>query len=143
LSAEMATPIALDESLWSPERVREAIALGACRVACLKPGRLGGVAATLEAAVACGAAGVDCFVGGFFESGLGRAVNAAVAGRAECTLPGDLSDPDGYLVENPFSYLEPHDGLVALSGSAGLGASLRPKVLDSLTRSSRRVPLPG
>ncbi len=143
LAAEMATPIALDESLWSPERVREAVAAGACRVACLKPGRLGGVFATIEAAQACAAGGVECFVGGFFESGLGRAVNAAIAGRGEFGLPGDLGDPDHYLADNPFSYLETRDGLVSLSSSPGLGAVLRPEVLASRTTRSRRVPLDG
>jgi o-succinylbenzoate synthase len=143
LGAEMATPIALDESLWSNDRVRDAVGLAACRVACLKPGRLGGVAATLDAARVCAAAGVDCFVGGFFESGLGRAVNAALAGRPEFSMPGDLGDPGGYLAENPFSYLETHDGLVALSRSAGLGVVPFPEVLEACTIRSRSVRLAG
>ncbi len=77
---------------------------------------------------------VPCFVGGFFESGLGRAVNAAVAGRPECSLPGDLSDPDTYLEGNPFSYLECAGGLVRLASAPGIGAEPRPEVLETVTR---------
>jgi O-succinylbenzoate synthase len=140
LADTMSTPIALDESLWSPARVREAVELGACRVACLKPGRLGGVLAALAAAEACAEAGVECFVGGFFESGLGRSVNAALAGRAEFGLPGDLGDPDRYLDANPFSYLEQRPGVVRLSDAPGLGARLREEVLAAHRVHTRWLP---
>ena len=137
LSESMSTPIGLDESLWSRARVDQALAAGACRVACLKPGRLGGAFATIAAAASCRSADVRCFVGGFFETGLGRAVNAALAGRSEFDLPGDLGDPDVYLIDNPFGYLEVHDGYVALSASPGLGATVRSEVLRSHTLGAR------
>lgn len=143
LAESMSTPIALDESLWSLDRVGEAIDVGACRVACLKPGRLGGVFAALAAAAACAQAGVECFVGGFFETGLGRSVNAAVAGRSEFGLPGDLGDPDRYLEANPFSYLATDGGVVRLSDARGLGAELRPEVLRAQEVHVRRLPYPS
>jgi O-succinylbenzoate synthase len=139
LAESMSTPIALDESLWSLARVRDAVLAGACSVACLKPGRLGGVFATIAAAEACAEAGVECFVGGFFETGLGRSVNAAVAGLAEFSLPGDLGDPDRYLAANPFAYLSEDGGTVRLSDAPGLGAELRSDVLAALRTSVRRV----
>jgi len=143
LADTMSTPIALDESLWSLDRVRAALEAGACGVACLKPGRLGGVFAAVAAAQACARAGVDCFVGGFFETGLGRSVNAALAGRAEFGLPGDLGDPDRYLVANPFSYLECGDGTVRLSDAPGVGAELRPQVLAAQQVHVRRLRYPS
>ena len=143
LADTMSTPIALDESLWSLGRVREAVDVGACRVACLKPGRMGGVFAVVAAAEYCARAGVDCFVGGFFETGLGRSVNAAVAGRGEFGLPGDLGDPDLYLEANPFSYLATHRGVVALSEAPGLGAELRAEVLRAQRPHVRRLKYPG
>jgi O-succinylbenzoate synthase len=139
LAERLSIPIALDESLSSPDRVRAAVASGACSVACLKPGRLGGVFATMAAAAVCAEGGVQCFMGGVFESGLGRAVNAAVAGRTEFGIPGDLSDPDSYLSANPFSYLPTGGGEVRLSGAPGLGAEVRPEVLRSATESTRRL----
>ena len=139
LAESMSTPIALDESLWSVARVRDAVQAGACSVACLKPGRLGGVFAAIAAAEACAEAGVACFVGGFFETGLGRCVNAAVAGLSEFSLPGDLGEPDRYLAANPFAYLAGDGGTVRLSDAPGLGAELRPDVLAAHRTSVRRV----
>jgi O-succinylbenzoate synthase len=140
LADVMVTPIALDESLWSLAKVRQAIGAGSCRVACLKPGRLGGVFATLAAAEMCAQAGIDCFVGGFFESGLGRSVNATLAGRDEFGWPGDLGSPDRYLVASPFSYLVERRGTVQLSDAPGLGAELRPDIFDRQRIHARWIP---
>jgi L-alanine-DL-glutamate epimerase-like enolase superfamily enzyme len=104
---------------------------------------MGGVFAAVAAAEYCARAGVDCFVGGFFETGLGRSVNAAVAGRGEFGLPGDLGDPDLYLEANPFSYLATHRGVVALSEAPGLGAELRAEVLRAQRPHVRRLKYPG
>ncbi len=72
LAKKLPLPICLDESLTSPRRVQDALRNGSCAMACLKPGRLGGVRATRAAHEACRQAGVPSFVGGFFEAGLGR-----------------------------------------------------------------------
>ena len=93
----------------------------------------------IAAAEACAEAGVECFVGGFFETGLGRCVNAALAGRAEFSLPGDLGDPDRYLAANPFAYLPEESGTVRLSDAPGLGAELRPGVMAAHRTYTRRV----
>jgi O-succinylbenzoate synthase len=141
LARTMATPIGLDESLWSGDRLELAVASGACRVACLKPGRLGGVVATLDAARHCAAAGIACFVGGFFESGLARSLNATISARPEFSLPGDLGDPDTYLLGNPFAYLPVDHGRIRLSARPGIGAGVR---LDGLAGArSRWLPYPA
>ncbi len=99
LAARLDTPVALDESLTSLGRVRDALRYGACGVACLKPARLGGLLRAKTAVNACRESGAGAFVGGFFESGFARAANAALAGLAGLTLPGDLSDPAEYLAD--------------------------------------------
>ncbi len=99
LAARLDTPVALDESLTSLGRVRDALRYGACGVACLKPARLGGLLRAKTAVNACRESGAGAFVGGFFESGFARAANAALAGLAGFTLPGDLSDPAEYLAD--------------------------------------------
>ena len=53
----LATPVALDESLRSPRRITEALRYGALEVACLKPGRLGGLFAARRALAQCAGAG--------------------------------------------------------------------------------------
>lgn len=117
-------PVCLDESLTSPRRVRDALQQGACRMACLKPGRLGGLRATRLAHAACVEAGVPVFVGGFFEAGLGRAANLALAARLAQDAVGlvsDLSDPATYLLVDPCGYPEVHQGLVHVRDRPGVG----------------------
>ena len=100
LGRRLAVPICLDESLSTPRRVIDALRNGACAMACLKPARLGGLRATRAAHAACAAAGVPTFVGGFFEAGLGRASNLALAARLSQDATGlvsDVGDPADYL----------------------------------------------
>jgi o-succinylbenzoate synthase len=131
----VSVPVCLDESLSSPRRVLDALRNEACRVACLKPGRLGGVRATRLAHAACTEAGVAVFVGGFFEAGLGRASNLALAARLaqDATgLVGDLSDPATYLELDPCGYPEVRNGWVRLPDQPGVGAWPGEDVLASL-----------
>jgi O-succinylbenzoate synthase len=117
-------PVCLDESLTSPRRVRDALRNQACQVACLKPGRLGGIRATRLAHAACMEAGVPVFVGGFFEAGLGRSANLALAARLAqdaVGLVGDLSDPATYLEADPCGYPAVQAGWVKVPEGPGVG----------------------
>jgi len=133
LALILATPVCLDESLTTPRRVIEAIEHGACEVACLKPARLGGLLAGQQAHDACLEAGIPAFVGGLFETGLARSANAAVAALPGFTLPGDLSDPAGYLQEDPCGYEAPQGGLLRPPTVPGVGPHPRPEILAART----------
>jgi o-succinylbenzoate synthase len=136
-------PVCLDESLSSPRRVRDALRNGSCRVACLKPGRLGGLRATRLAHAACAEAGVPVFVGGFFEAGLGRAANLALAARLAqdaVGLVGDLSDPATYLELDPCGYPEVRAGWVHVGEQPGIGSPPAAHWLDSLGAQRRWFP---
>ncbi|HVX21225.1 MAG TPA: enolase C-terminal domain-like protein [Acidimicrobiales bacterium] len=122
LAGRLATPIGLDESLTTVRAVADAIRYGACRVACLKPARLGGLLAARRAQDRCRQAGVSAFVGGLFETGLGRTANAVLSGLPGLDLPGDLSDPSDYLVDNPAPYPRPVGGRVPLPAVPGVGS---------------------
>jgi O-succinylbenzoate synthase len=125
LAHRLSVPVCLDESLSSPRRVLDAVRNGACQVACLKPGRLGGLRATRIAHAACLAADVLVFVGGFFEAGLGRASNLALAARLHQDAPGlvgDLSDPATYLAVDPCGYPQVHNGWVRVPDHPGVGS---------------------
>ncbi len=128
-------PICLDESLSSPRRVLDALRNQACRVACLKPGRLGGLRAARLAHAACAEAGVAVFVGGFFEAGLGRASNLGLAARLAqdaAGLVGDLSDPATYLAQDPCGYPEVRGGWVRVPEDPGVGPRPRAELLAKL-----------
>jgi o-succinylbenzoate synthase len=129
-------PICLDESLSSPRRVLDALRNHACAMACLKPGRLGGLRATRLAHAACAEAGVPVFVGGFFEAGLGRASNLALAARLaqdSVGLVGDLSDPLTYLEQDPCGYPEVRAGWVRVpEDQPGVGGGPEEAALKGL-----------
>ena len=93
----LSTPVALDEPLISVGALDAALDAGAASVVSVKPARLGGVAAAATAIARAHAAGVDVFVGGMLELGIGRAGAVAVAGLTGCTLPTDLGPSHQYV----------------------------------------------
>lgn len=137
LQARLRTAICLDESLRSVADVRRALELGACRNVNLKPGRVGGVAASLEIHQLCMAFSVPLWCGGMLESGIGRAVNIALASLPGFTEPADMS-PASVLFD--FDLIEPTytveaDGTVAVPVSTGLGFPVaRDRIEDATTR---------
>lgn len=91
LQERIRTPICLDESIDSPERAEDMLALGAGRIVNVKPGRVGGFLASRRIHDLCARAEVPVWCGGMLESGIGRAHNVALASLPNFRLPGDLS----------------------------------------------------
>ena len=91
LAQVLRTPICLDEAITSVRAAKQAITLGACSVVNLKPGRVGGVEEARRIHDVCVDAAVAVWVGGMLATGIGRAVDLALAALPGCTLPGDLS----------------------------------------------------
>jgi O-succinylbenzoate synthase len=123
LQRRLATPICLDESLRSPAHVRAALDADACRNVNLKPGRVGGIAASLDIERLCRERGVPLWCGGMLESGIGRAPNIALCSLAGFTDPADMS-PASVLYEDdlidPTFDVEP-DGCIEVPSDPGLG----------------------
>jgi o-succinylbenzoate synthase len=142
LRSRLATPIGLDESLHSPEALRVALRSGACQVACIKPARFGGLLAGRRALEQCRAAGVATFVGGFFETGLGRMANAALAATESSSLPSDLGPPSTYLFD-PCTYPQLQAGRLRLPNEPGVGAAPDLSSLDVEGHSARWLAAPG
>lgn len=138
LAARITTPICLDESLTSPLAVAAALASGACSVVCIKPARLGGIGTALETARACRSGGVPMWIGGMFESGYARQVNAAIAGLPGFSWPGDLSPARGYLDEDLLDGGGPDPAWVNVPAVPGAGlAPDLPTLLRLTTRQLR------
>lgn len=134
LQEQLETPICLDESITSPGRCRDALALGACRVVNIKPGRVGGHGPALEIHDLCAAAGVPVWCGGMLESGVGRAHNVAVASLENMRLPGDVSASDRYWERDivvPAFELGP-GGTVAVPTGPGIGVELDEEFVRSI-----------
>lgn len=136
LAAEVETPICLDESLVSAAGTADAIELGACEIANIKPGRVGGYLEAIRIHDLCLAKGVPVWCGGMLETGIGRAANAALAALPGFTLPGDISASTRFyahdIVTDPITIT---DGHVTVPTSPGLGFDLDREFLDAVTTS--------
>jgi O-succinylbenzoate synthase len=135
LAKRIATPVCLDESLDSPDKVVSAIEMGACSVVCVKPSRLGGIGRALEVIRACAASSVPAWIGGMFETGFARSVNTTLAAASGSRWPGDLSPAGSYLRHDlipPANQV--HDPrTVVPSRAPGMGPALDGAVVDRLT----------
>ncbi len=134
LAAEVATPICLDESLVSAQGTEDAIELGACEIANIKPGRVGGYLEAVRIHDLCLARGVPVWCGGMLETGIGRAANAVLAALPGFTLPGDISASNRFyardIVVDPITIT---DGHVTVPTGLGLGFDLDHDLLDAVT----------
>jgi O-succinylbenzoate synthase len=126
LQRSIATAICLDESIQSVRSAEEAIALGACRVVNIKPGRLGGHAESIRVHDVCAAHGVPVWHGGMLESGIGRAHNIHLASLPNFTLPGDIAASRRYFAPDliePGIEIAP-DGTIAVPTGPGIGVNV-------------------
>jgi O-succinylbenzoate synthase len=90
LQKQVRTPVCLDESITSVDKARKALALGACRVINIKPGRVGGLTPAVAIHDLCRTQGIPCWVGGMLESAVGAAHCIALATLPGFTYPADI-----------------------------------------------------
>jgi O-succinylbenzoate synthase len=135
LQALLETPLCLDESIRSAADAAAAIELGACRIVNIKQGRVGGVLEARRVHDVCSAAGVPVWCGGMLETGIGRALNVALASMPGFTLPGDTSASARYFTEDlTGSFIVDPDGTMMLPRGSGIGVTPDPVRLRAWTR---------
>lgn len=137
LQPQLRTPICLDESIVSPEHARWAIEMKACGVINIKPCRIGGLSDSKKIHDMAQTAGIPVWHGGMLESGIGRAINVALASLPNFSLPGDISANDRYfardIVKNPFT-LNNEDSTLSVPTAPGHGAVVDEDYLDAITQ---------
>ncbi|HET9673037.1 MAG TPA: o-succinylbenzoate synthase [Actinomycetota bacterium] len=141
LQARLTTPICLDESIRSAADVDAALELGSCRVVNVKQGRVGGVLEARRIHDRCRAAGIPVWCGGMLETGVGRAVNLALAAMPGFTLPGDTSASSRYFAEDltePFELAA--DGTMGVPTGPGIGVAPLPDRLEACASARAVVP---
>jgi o-succinylbenzoate synthase len=132
LQAQLRTDLCLDESIRSLSDTVSALDLHACRIVNIKQGRVGGVLEARRIHNHCRERGVPVWCGGMLETGVGRALNLALAAMPGFTLPGDTSASARYFEEDltaPFE-LSP-DGTMAVPAGPGIGVTPLPDRLRS------------
>ena len=120
LRSMISIPIALDEGVTGTQRVQQILRYGAADALCVKPGRLGGLAAAVEVLRMAAEHGVDAFVGGFFETGFARSTLIALAAAPGATLLSDLTSPSTYGLAGGVSYPAAVDGRLSVPTGPGV-----------------------
>lgn len=127
----MATPIALDESIRSVHDVKRMIEMKAGSIIVLKPGRVGGMTASLKVIQLAADNKIPVWIGGMIEFGISKAHNLALASLAQLSLPGDFSHSTHFWREEP---VKPEvvitEGSIELTQSNGIGVQLNKAVLE-------------
>jgi len=126
LQRAVRTPICLDESIHSVRAGEDAIAMGACRIINIKPGRVGGHGESIRLHDLCAAHGIAVWHGGMLESGIGRAHNIHLASLPNFSLPGDIAASRRYFAPD---LIEPGievsaRGTVAVPTGPGIGVQV-------------------
>ncbi|MCC7191978.1 MAG: hypothetical protein IT444_04260 [Phycisphaeraceae bacterium] len=122
-------PILIDEGVFSPAQLDEAIALDAFDLLSIYPGKNGGFTHSLEMANTAAKAGKYCAIGSNLETDLGQAAMATLAGalsafpvqRLACDLPGAMY----YGQSSTTPALTFRDGCVELPRGVGFGVEPR------------------
>jgi o-succinylbenzoate synthase len=135
LQRRLRTPICLDESITGIDRAEDMIALGSGRVVNIKPGRVGGLSASMAIHDICAHAAIPVWCGGMFESGIGRAYNVALASLPNFSLPGDLSPSARYWARDVVSpeWTMDADGMVPVPTKPGIGVTVDTEMVAALT----------
>ncbi len=137
LAASLETRLCLDEAITSPRAARDAVRYEACRVLCVKPGRVGGVRAALGILELSHNAGLDAFLGGMFETGLGRSALQALAATPGATMISDATAAGTYLAVDPCDATMPDRDRQPLWSDPGIGPSPSTRALRSLWKAER------
>lgn len=143
LARRISTPVCLDESVVSAAAAADAIALRACSVINIKPGRVGGYLEAWRIHDLARAHGVAVWCGGMLETGIGRAANAALAGLPGFTLPGDISGSDRFYDTDLTEPVLMRDGRVEVPRTAGISRAPIPERLAQFASAEPLVLRPG
>ena len=135
LQAHLKTAICLDESIHSLRSAAEAIALEACRVINIKPGRVGGHGQSIALHDLAAGHNMPVWHGGMLESGVGRAHNIHLSTLPNFSLPGDIAASRRYYAPD---LIDPEivvcpDGTITVPTSPGIGVNVVQERVDAAT----------
>ncbi|HSJ24256.1 MAG TPA: o-succinylbenzoate synthase [Longimicrobiales bacterium] len=136
LQRELRTPLCLDESITSPARAADMIALGSGRIINIKPGRVGGFGPSLQIHALAQEHGVPVWCGGMLESGIGRACNVALASLPGFSIAGDISPSARYWsrdIVTPEWAMDEHGSMRVPLHRPGLGVDVDVDYVDDIT----------
>lgn len=129
LADSIETPVCLDESITSTAIAIDAIERGATSIVNIKPGRVGGYLEAVSIHDACRSLDVPVWCGGMLETGVGRAMNVALAALPGFALPGDTSASARYFAEDLTEPFVLDDGYLDVPTGPGSGVQVRTELV--------------
>lgn len=129
LARDSPLPILFDESVRSPEDVRDVGRIEGPTMANVKVQKVGGLRAAAACVDAARATGTPLVVGCNIETGLGIAAGSALTGAVERV---DL-DGNRFLARDPFPLARPRPGFAGTPEDPGLGVYPDPDHVDELS----------
>lgn len=127
---QSATSVCLDESVNTMSQLLNALDRGACDVVNIKPSRIGGIRDAIAMHDVLVDRGIDAWVGGMLESGIGRASCLALAAMPGFTLTPDLSGSHRYFVSDVTAPFVLENGMLTVPSGLGIGVEPLPEVLS-------------
>lgn len=124
-----ATSVCLDESVNTMSQLLNALDCGACDVVNIKPSRVGGIRDAIAMHDVLVDRGIDAWVGGMLESGIGRASCLALAAMPGFTLTPDLSASSRYFASDVTRPFVLEDGMLQVPTGMGIGVEPLSEVL--------------
>jgi muconate cycloisomerase len=122
LCRRLDTPVAVDESVHTPEDAMRVIRTGAADVVNIKVTKCGGIDRSQKIAAICAAAGLPCYVGGCIETHPGVAASVHFyAATPNIVSSAELRAESAYVDDVVVSPLAELDGAIAVPKGAGLG----------------------
>jgi len=125
LARRLDTPVAVDESMYSPEDAFLCITSGAADVVNIKVAKCGGIYRSQKIAAVCEAAGVPCFLGGCIETSVGTA--AAVhfyAATSNVVSAAEIFGSPHYVDDIAVRPFVAEDGCLLVPDAPGLGVEV-------------------
>jgi len=135
LQRQIETPVCLDESIKDPRDFQLALKIGACRVVNVKPGRVGGLYHAVQIHDMARDAGIEAWVGGMLESGVGAGICAALGTLPGFTYPADVFPSSRFYRQDitERSVKQNKHCCVVLDETPGVGFEPVPERLDAVT----------
>jgi len=131
LARRSRTAVCLDESICTVDELMGAIEMKACSVVNVKPSRVGRIGAAVQMHHIVKSHGIDAWVGGMLESGIGRASCLALASLPGFTMTPDLSASSRYFASDITVPFEMVNGEIQVPAGPGIGVQPLPEVLSA------------
>jgi O-succinylbenzoate synthase len=122
--------VCMDESISSRTDLVHMLDSEACTIVNIKPSRVGGIGEAVAMHDIVRERGVDAWVGGMLETGIGRASCLALASLPGFTMTPDLSASHRYFVRDITEPFEMNDGCLRIPEGPGIGVVPLSHVLD-------------